>query len=216
MAEVKFCGLTRPDDARCAAELGAAYLGVVFAGGPRKLDARTARAVLDGASGVGHARRVGVFGAQSAAEIARVAHDARLDVLQLHGASSTAMVDQLRGLFDGQVWRVVRVRGADVESALLGAANGVDALVVDALVDGALGGTGVSVDWEQLAAALQRIPRPARLILAGGLRPDNVSAAIALVAPDVVDVSSGVESSVGIKDESLMRAFALAAARGGR
>jgi phosphoribosylanthranilate isomerase len=216
---VKFCGLTRAEDAAQAAALGAAYLGVIFAGGPRRLDAAQARAVLDAAmTGAPNRapRRVGVFGAQSADEILNLAAAARLDVLQLHGASDAALVRDLRNRFAGEIWRVVRVAPDAGPDALARAADGVDAVLVDALVDGALGGTGVAVDWERLAHLLERAGRPPRLVLAGGLRPENVAQAIGLVAPDVVDVSSGVESSPGIKDQLQMRAFADAAARGGR
>ncbi len=216
MADVKFCGLTRAADAAAGAALGAAYLGVVFAGGPRHLDASAARVVLDGATGVGASRRVGVFDAQPAAEIAAIAADVALDVVQLHGASDAAIVSALRQRFTGEIWRVVRVRADAEAAALRDAAIGVDAVVVDALVPGVLGGTGVTVDWERLAVALGRSGRPRRLVLGGGLRPENVERAVRLVAPHVVDVSSGVEVATGIKDHAKMRAFAEAAARGGR
>lgn len=199
-----------------AAALGAAYQGVIFAGGPRRLTVDAARAVLDAGSAAGPARRVGVFGEQSAQEIAQVARVVALDVVQLHGASAPTLVAALRREFGGNVWRVVRVRGDEPNDVLRDADHGVDGVVIDALVDGALGGTGVAVDWTRLAASLQRQGRPARLVLAGGLRPVNVAQAVGLVAPDVVDVSSGVESAVGIKDHAAMRAFALAAAPGGR
>lgn len=225
MIEVKFCGLTRADDARVAAQLGAAYVGVIFAGGPRVLDASRAREVLDAATERSPAnqgitplrtpRRVGVFGGQSPEEIARLAREARLDVVQLHGASDAAHVAAVRRVFAGDIWRVVRVRGSDAAAALDGASEGVDGVVVDALVDGALGGTGVAVDWAALAAAVQSTGRPGTFVLAGGLRSENVADAIGLVSPDVVDVSSGVESAVGVKDHERMRAFA-AAAHGGR
>lgn len=215
MAEVKFCGLTRREDAHEGAALGAAFLGVIFAGGPRALNAATAGAVLDGAGGSGAARRVGVFGEQTPSEVSALAREARLDVAQLHGVSDQRSVNELRRTFSGAIWRVVRV-GADASPAVLrGAGDGVDGVVVDALVPGALGGTGVAIDWEWLARTIDRAGRPRRLVLAGGLRASNVTRAIALVAPDVVDVSSGVESQTGWKDHALMRAFC-EAARGGR
>lgn len=216
MAEVKFCGLTRVVDAEAGAALGAAYLGVIFAGGPRQLDAASARQVLDGAAGSPRARRLGVFGAQPAEVIADTAAAAALDVIQLHGASDAALVDALRQRFSGEIWRVIRTSASAEPLALRAAGEGVDAVLVDALVPGTLGGSGVAVDWEGLASALDRAGRPRRLVLAGGLRPENVERAIGLVAPDVVDVSSGVESTPGIKDHAMMRAFAEAAARGGR
>jgi phosphoribosylanthranilate isomerase len=216
VTEVKFCGLTRAADAEVGGALGAAYLGVVFAGGPRQVDAASARRVLDGAGAPATARRVGVFGAQPSDVIAATAAAAALDVVQLHGASDAALVDALRKQFAGEIWRVVRVDASADPAALRAADDGVDAVLVDALVAGTLGGAGVAVDWDRLASALDRAGRPRRLVLAGGLRPDNVERAIGLVAPDVVDVSSGVEAAPGIKDHALMRAFAESAARGGR
>ncbi len=216
MADVKFCGLTRGEDAALGASLGAAYLGSVFAGGPRQRSAAEARALFDAAAIGGNARRVGVFGTQAVPEIVAIAREAGLDVVQLHAGADAGLVRELRRHFAGEVWRVLRVRGMARAAELRTAAADVDALVVDAFAEGALGGTGVPVDWGALAAALDRAGRPARLVLAGGLRPDNVGRAIALVSPDVVDVSSGVETAPGLKDHEMMRAFAVAAARGGR
>jgi phosphoribosylanthranilate isomerase len=218
VAEVKFCGLMRAGDAELAATLGAAYVGVIFAGGPRRLDASAARAVLDGARVANGSapRRVGVFGAQSADEIAALAAEASLDVAQLHGASHATLVAALRARFGGEIWRVLRVGDLIADGALRDAAAGVDAVLVDALVPGVLGGSGTAVDWARLRREIELGGRPARLVLAGGLHPGNVEEAIGLVGPDVVDVSSGVETAPGIKDHVKMRAFAHAAARGGR
>jgi len=215
VAEVKFCGLTRQEDAAFGASLGAAFLGVIFAGGPRRRTPTEARALFEAASKAGTARRVGVFGTQVAGEIIEMAQAASLDVVQLQGTSHPAAVQEIRRHFRGEVWRVIRVRGDTPAEELRIAAGGVDALVVDTFVEGLLGGTGVAVDWVSLARSLDGSRRPARLVLAGGLRPENVERAISLVAPDVVDVSSGVESAPGIKDHKMMRAF-LEVARGGR
>lgn len=215
MAEVKFCGLTRAQDAAFGASLGAAFLGVIFAGGPRRRTPAEARALFEEASRAGPAQRVGVFGDQAAGEIVDVAREAGLDVVQLHGASSGALVNEIRRTFGGEVWRVLRVKWTSLEMDIRKAAADVDALVLDAFVDDVLGGTGVALDWDSLSAAIDRAGRPTRLVLAGGLRPENVERAISLVAPGVVDVSSGVESAPGIKDLAMMRAFA-EAARGGR
>jgi phosphoribosylanthranilate isomerase len=216
VAEVKFCGLTRAADARAGAALGAAYLGVVFAGGPRRLTPHSARVVLDGAVGHGASRRVGVFGAAPADEIAEAAAAAALDVIQLHASLTPPTLDELRRRGSWAIWRVVRVRAGEAPPPLRDASAGVDAVVVDAYVETVLGGTGVALDWEALARSLDQWGRPPRLVLAGGLNADNVSRAVGLVAPDVVDVSSGIESAVGLKDHEKMRAFAVAATRGGR
>ena len=226
--EIKFCGLTRPEDAAHAATLGAAYVGVIFAGGPRTVSEERARRILDAASTVrAGIRRVGVFAADTPARIARVAAAASLDVIQLHADPSVRTVSELRGAIAGAVWVVVRVAGErlpDGTGAMFAAADGV---VLDARVDGRLGGTGVALPWHALAGHLRAVrgdipgnghpssaspaAARARLVLAGGLRPANVLAAITELAPEIVDVSSGVESAPGIKDHSLMRAFAEAA-----
>jgi phosphoribosylanthranilate isomerase len=208
VAEIKFCGLTRPADARFAGELGAAYLGVIFAGGPRMLSAERAAEVLDGCTT--GAQRVGVFGSATASEIGRIAREARLDVVQLHADPRAADVAAVRSVSAARVWAVVRVTDAlpaDIDD-LFGTA---DAVLIDALVPGSLGGSGVAVDWEALRPELGA-RRSGRVVLAGGLTPDNVARAVAALRPDVVDVSSGVESAPGIKDHARMRAFAAAVA----
>jgi phosphoribosylanthranilate isomerase len=208
--EVKFCGLTRPEDAGCAVSLGASYLGVIFAGGPRNIAPEAAADVL--ARATSQVRRVGVFGAADASAIARAARIAGLHIAQLHGDPDAAAIDAVRRHFGGAVWAVLRVVGdlPKQAAALFEAADGV---VLDARVEGRLGGTGTALDWASLAGPVVRArgSRPARLVLAGGLTPENVGTAIGHLAPDVVDVSSGVESAPGIKDFARMRAFAVAA-----
>lgn len=206
VAGIKFCGLTRPEDALLAAELGAGYVGVILASGPRLLTAERAREVLAPVpTGV---RRVGVVGSQNLDEIGALVDRAGLDVVQLHSARTAAELRELRQRTGAELWAVVRVAGAELPEQLATIAAAADAVVIDSFVPGALGGTGVQVDWSALAGALRSLGRPPRLVLAGGLRADNVARALAIVDPDVVDVSSGVETSPGIKDPALMRAFA--------
>ena len=208
MPEVKFCGLTRPEDAAQAAALGAAYAGVIFAGGPRRLDPVRAGVVLAAA---GAARRVGVFGATDADDIARVAALAGLDVVQLHGDPDVAAVAAVRRRFAGTVWAVARCEGARLPDGVDELFAAADAVVLDARVPGLLGGTGVAVPWAEIAAAVAAARGGGRLVLAGGLTPENVAEAVHALAPDIVDVSSGVESAPGIKDHERMRAFRRAA-----
>lgn len=208
MAEIKFCGLTRAEDAALAVALGAGYVGAIFAGGPRERSPEVAREVLAVAAGT-PTRRVGVFGAQPVAEILRIASVAALDIVQLsYGASPSHRIG-LRTVFDGRVWAVAHVSDpAVVDAAAQWFDDGIDAVVLDAAVPGQLGGTGVALDWAAVAPAVQRLRQRGRVVLAGGLRPENVAAALNVVAVDIVDVSSGVESSPGIKDPERMRAFA--------
>ena len=213
MVEIKVCGVTREEDAQEAGALGAAYVGAIFADSPRQLTADRARLVL-GAAPRGTAR-VGVFGPAAAMDIAAVAQLARLDIVQLHGDPDTATILELRRHWNGRVWAVLRISGASLPifSAKLFAVA--DAVVLDARVEGKLGGTGTTIAWDALRAPLDTIRGAgARLVLAGGLTADNVARAIAAIKPHVVDVSSGVEASVGIKDHARMRAFRDAAHAG--
>ena len=209
MADVKFCGLTLEADAAAAAALGAAYAGVIFAGGPRELAPERA-AQVHAAAGAG-VTRVGVFGADFRTRVPLVTRLAPLDVIQLHADPTPSDIRDARGIFHGRVWAVVRIAGDVVPESAGALFEEADAVLIDARVAGRLGGSGVPLPWERMAAAIGRIRGRARLVLAGGLSPENVQEAVAALNPDVVDVSSGVESAPGIKDHSRMRAFVRAA-----
>ncbi|MDP9204269.1 MAG: phosphoribosylanthranilate isomerase [Gemmatimonadota bacterium] len=213
LAKVKFCGMTRPEDAALAGEIGATYVGVVFADGPRRVSPEAGRAILD-AAGIG-VKRVGVFGNNSSDEISRISEEARLDIVQLHADPTSADIRSVREKFKGEVWAAIRIAGAHIpaESEMLFSVA--DAIVLDARSEGRLGGTGEALPWSDLALDLARDRGSASVVLAGGLKPGNVASAVRTLAPDVVDVSSGVESSEGVKDPWLMRQF-YAAASGAR
>lgn len=211
--EIKFCGLTRTEDAHEAGVLGASFVGAIFAGGPRQLAPERAAEVLDGAGPV--ARRVGVFVTADAPHIARVARTARLDIAQLHGDPGAADVRTVRAHTGLRVWAVVRIAvGPEATTAsdpwprIEALEDAADGIVLDAYVPGQLGGTGQSFDWS-IIARMARRPRT-QLIVAGGLNPTNVAAVIDVLRPDVVDVSSGVERERGVKDHERMRAFVAA------
>jgi phosphoribosylanthranilate isomerase len=205
VADIKFCGLTRREDANHATALGASFVGVIFAGGPRMITPDRAAEVLRDVPRT--IRRVGVFADQADADILRTAEKADLDVLQLHSQWDPERVARLRGESGRLVWPVVRVEGANPPEWVVDAFALGDGVLLDALVPGALGGTGVALPWAQLSLKLTAFRGETPIILAGGLRPENVAVAIAALAPSVVDVSSGVESSPGIKDPDRMRAF---------
>jgi phosphoribosylanthranilate isomerase len=220
---VKICGLTRPQDAAHAEQQGASYLGVILAGGPRLLTVEAARSVLGPRrQGV---QRVAVFGDQSAEQIVAIADALDLDVLQLHGHGSVGghgetahgsyveMVAWIQATSGRTVWPVLRVAGQELPEAAAALASIAGALVLDAHVVGQLGGTGVALDWSGLRASVASLTRavPLQLVLAGGLRPENVAAAIGLLSPQVVDVSSGVEVAPGVKDPERVQQFVKAA-----
>jgi phosphoribosylanthranilate isomerase len=203
--------MTRPQDAALAAEIGATYVGVVFADGPRRVARGDARTIFDAAGTA--VKRVGVFGTNDAAEIAEFAADAGLDVVQLHSDPTATDVANVRKDFKGEVWAAIRIVGNHIPHEAETLFEVADAVVLDAKSENALGGTGKALPWNEVAAELARDRRNSAVVLAGGLTPKNVGSAIRTLAPDVVDVSSGVESAPGIKDPWLMREF-FAAVRG--
>jgi phosphoribosylanthranilate isomerase len=208
VVEVKICGLTRAVDAEYADAAGASYLGVIFAGGPRQRLPQQARDTLAGR----RARKVGVFADQAPGEIADIAREVGLDVIQLHAESQAERVHAVRAATGLEVWAVLRTSDGTLPDDAEDLADEADALVVDALVPGKLGGSGVAIPWLLLGESLDAMERGHRIVLAGGLTPENVAEAIDYVSPMVVDVSSGVESAPGIKDHERIRAF-IAAAR---
>jgi phosphoribosylanthranilate isomerase len=206
--EVKLCGLTRAADAELAATLGAHYLGVIYAGGPRLVTDPQAAAIVRAAAG----RPVlGVFGAQSADDILRIRDATGIAGAQLHGRYTAADAARLRtaGLLVWWVQRLAAAADLDALAALAQSIASADVVLVEPRVPGAPGGAGVALDLALAVAARGRVP--GRFALAGGLTPETVGRAVALVRPHVVDVSSGIEVQPGIKDPDRMRRFVEAA-----
>jgi phosphoribosylanthranilate isomerase len=199
--KVKFCGITRIEDARLAVELGAWAIGLNHSErSPRRCDPATAAAIS------AELRRrvevVGVFVNATLDELARAAEDESLAILQLHGDEGPDFCREAARRTGCKVIKALPVRsGADVQAA---AAFRTDYHLFDAHRPGMPGGTGESFDWELAAGRRGEVP----LILAGGLTPANVAEAISVASPFAVDVASGVEASPGIKDADLMAAFA--------
>jgi phosphoribosylanthranilate isomerase len=202
IAKIKFCGIMQGRDAACAAQCGASYLGVVFAEGPRTITEHRAREVVAAAAGV---PVLGVFADQSPDDILRIVEVCDLRGVQLHGSYSAADAVRLRtqGL---EIWRVVRIAVPTDLDLVDNADLGSDAVLVEPRVPQALGGSGVSLDLALACEARRRLAGH-RMVLAGGLRADNVGRALAQVQPDIVDVSSGVERSAGIKDPDQITRF---------
>ena len=197
--------MTRPADASFASEIGASYIGAVFAPGPRQVTVESAREIFDS---MGGALRVGVFGTNDVREIGRIADAVELDVVQLHADPTPDDVHAVRSSFGGDVWAALRIEGTHVPDVIEELVDAADGVVLDAKSSDKLGGTGKTIPWHELAPEITRARTGSLLILAGGLTPQNVGIALRALAPDVVDVSSGVEQSPGIKDHQLMRDFA--------
>lgn len=201
----KICGLRRREDAETAAAAGAGFAGVILApGGKRSIAPEDAAGILAGLP----LRRVGVFVDAPAAEVRRAAAVAGLQVVQLHGGETPDDARAVRAEGGREVWKAIRPRtAADFLAALERYGAAVDGILLDGWSPDAPGGTGSRFPWEEVAPLRRRVPRGVKLIVAGGLDAQNVARAIALLDPDVVDVSSGVESAPGIKDPAAVRAF---------
>jgi phosphoribosylanthranilate isomerase len=199
---VKICGITREEDAQAAVELGASAIGFIFwPGSPRFIDPFRARRIAVRLPPV--VTVVGVFVNQQAAEVNGVANVVPLAAIQLHGDETPSFAATLR--------RPVLKAVSRLDLVALSAWPAHVTLLVDVDDPVKRGGTGKVPDWGA-AAALAR-SRP--VILAGGLRPDNVVDAIEAVRPFGIDVSSGVESRPGIKDRAKLEALFGAIARAG-
>jgi phosphoribosylanthranilate isomerase len=196
---IKVCGITSPSDAELAVEAGADAIGVnLWPESKRFVDDGTARDVLAAIpEGI---LKVGVFVNEPAAEVAARLESLGLDKAQLHGNERATDFASLDG---SVIIRAARVRD---ESTFQTEALWKPSLwLYDAFSEG-YGGSGRQAPWP-LVARLGRRP----FLLAGGLTPDNVGAAIAAVRPDGVDVASGVERAPGLKDAARLRAFVEAA-----
>ena len=204
--KVKICGVTNLEDALAAVEAGAEMLGFNFyRRSPRYIAPAEARRIVERLPpGV---LSVGVFVNEEGPEaVVRLSAEAGVGAAQLHGAETPEFCARLGGLMTIKALRVGEHFHA--ESA---AAFGTDAVLLDAYVHGEWGGTGRTFDWEVARRVAELVPR---LILAGGLTPENVGAAVRAAAPFAVDACSGVEVSPGRKSPLLMRRF-VAAARAG-
>ena len=195
MTWVKICGLTRKSDVARAVDAGADALGFVLAPeSPRGIDRRRAADLMDGVN----ALRVVVTVDMPAEDLATVVSATGADGVQPHGrhAGDASRWGQAEGLL---VLRPVRVAANGVPE--LEAVPGQQIPLLDSASSGAHGGTGQSLDWEHLSVPDRRF------VLAGGLNPSNVAAAIEIVRPWGVDASSGLESAPGIKDPARVAAF---------
>jgi phosphoribosylanthranilate isomerase len=217
---IKICANTNLEDAQLAAELGADAVGFVFAPSARQVTAaQVAHITPHLPEGI---ECVGVFPALPAQEIARVAQECGLNVVQLHGGVSLELVRQLYDIFNGQVkliqtvpWQVDAdgASGAVVAQHLrdIAADDLVDRVLIDSKVGAASGGTGVSFDWNTARPTLSEAGSGLKLIVAGGLRADNVAEAVRQLNPWGVDVASGVEAEPGKKSPEKLAAFIRAA-----
>ena len=200
MTRVKICGITRPEDAELAVDLGAWAIGFnLWPGSPRVADPAVAAGIA-----LALRRRVelaGVFVNASLDEIAHAAEALHLTHVQLHGDEGPAFCAEAGRRTGARVIKAIRIASAsdfqDLER------YHTDFHLLDTARRGAFGGTGETWDWGLASRRRRKVP----VILSGGLTPDNVAAGIGAVDPYAVDVASGVESAPGVKDPDRMAAF---------
>lgn len=199
---VKICGITRCEDAQLAADAGADAIGLVFyEKSPRfvtNIQAADISQVIPA-----FVSRVALFKDADQQVVESVLAQVEIDLLQFHGSETAAYCEQ----FNRPYIKAIGMKGVEQDADFLRSSaenyRSAKALLLDGHAPGEAGGTGQSFDWKSIAA----IEKP--VVLAGGLNADNVKQAIDLVRPFAVDVSSGVESSPGIKDRDKVMAFML-------
>ncbi|MBU0678091.1 MAG: phosphoribosylanthranilate isomerase [Verrucomicrobia bacterium] len=194
---VKICGCANEADAKAVASFGPDAMGFIFwPGSPRCVDPAEVSRWVEGMPAA--ILKVGVFVNQELDVVRDTAATAGLDVVQLHGDETPAYCGEL----EGRIWKAVHLDRCDL--ALLNSYP-VDAFLVDSYSTESPGGTGKTVDWSVAADFVRNSPK--NVLLAGGLRPENVGEAVDMVHPWGVDVSSGVEASPGRKDLEKVREF---------
>jgi phosphoribosylanthranilate isomerase len=206
---IKICGNTSLEDARLAAEAGADAVGFVFARSPRRVTAAQVAAITPQLPS--KVEKIGVFVGADLEGIEAVVREAGLTGVQLQIAADPALPEELHARL-GRELRILRVLHFNAEH-LAGIATQladyahdthVDAVLIDSRTATAVGGTGVTFDWAAARLTLFHGPEihgpPSRLVVAGGLNPENVTEAIDTLRPWGVDVVSGVEAEPGRKD----------------
>lgn len=193
---VKICGITKPDQGKAIAELGATTLGFICVqSSPRFITPQQMQAVIQRLPIT--VERIGVFANASLDEISLTLTEAELTGIQLHGNESLEFCDRLRQLFPNlEIIKAIRVKTPEALLLAETYIHHVDTLLLDAYHPQQLGGTGHTLDWN----SLQQFRPSIQWLLAGGLTPDNLLEALKLLKPDGIDLSSGVEQSPGDKD----------------
>ncbi len=216
MTRVKICGITNLEDALVAAAAGADYLGFILWPGSKRAIQPAAAAAICQAMRQQRPRPllVGVFVNASGAEMAAQMDECGMDLAQLHGEEVPALIGDPASPLYGRAYKGLcptSLAEAEAEAEwYLPPARHPDhpALLIDTYHPHWRGGTGQTGDWQTAAHLAAQIPG---LMLAGGLTPHNVAAAVRQVQPFAVDVAGGVEQATGIKDHNAVRAFITAA-----
>jgi len=215
MTWVKICGTTNLQDGQQSVAAGADALGFIFAESPRRASIETAAAIV--AALPHEVEAIGVFVNESPEHVAEIAQGAGLRGVQLHGDEAAEQLPEFRrALGERKIIKALHARelidsSHDVLTRYLARRASIDAILLDAGSPDQRGGTGVPFAWEKALPVAAAIRDAMPLIIAGGLTPENVAAAIELFQPYGVDVVSGVEIAAGRKHEARLREFVAAA-----
>jgi phosphoribosylanthranilate isomerase len=205
---IKICANTSLEDARLAVDAGADALGFVFAPSPRRVTPEQVAAITPHLPS--SIERIGVFVDAAIAKIVAAIRVCGLTGVQLHSQSGPEAAAELRAAFDPTL-RILRVVHFGTDAAgqvqCYAADPNVNAILIDSRTATAVGGTGISFDWNEARRTVFAASTATHLVAAGGLNPGNVAQAIATLKPWGVDVASGVEAAPGRKDPAKVRAF---------
>jgi phosphoribosylanthranilate isomerase len=209
---IKICGNTSLNDARLAAEAGADAVGFVFAPSPRRVTVAQVAAITPHLPAT--VEKIGVFVDASLDEIESTVRACFLTGVQLHFDAAPELPEKLRDRLGLQL-RILRVIHYDSDSGMHVTTQiseharnpHVHAVLIDSRTAAAVGGTGVTFDWAEARGTVFDDREKFKLIVAGGLNPDNAAEAVATLLPWGVDVVSGVEAAPGRKDPDKVRAF---------
>ncbi|PCI09224.1 MAG: phosphoribosylanthranilate isomerase [Gammaproteobacteria bacterium] len=201
---VKICGITRCEDAQLVVDAGVDAVGLVFyEKSPRFVNAEMAAEISQAIPAF--VSRVALFKDANTQMIKTILQTVAIDLIQFHGSETAEFCEQ----FNRPYIKALGMRGVELNQEFLSASvakySSAKALLLDGHAPGEAGGTGESLNWSSMAAVIASVNIP--IVLAGGLNPDNVKMAIEQVHPYGVDVSSGVESSPGIKDKTKVTTF---------
>lgn len=202
--KVKICGLTRAQDVACAIENGASFLGfIVECPSKRRLSVTEAAALAPKSLA---AVRVAVTVNPTDDLLTRIIAEMSPDYIQLHGDETPARTAEIAHRFNVKIIKAVGIASDEDMKSAETYAGVADFILYDAKPpkdEAVRGGHGISIDWNIIA----RAPTPKTFAVAGGLNPDNVARAMTATRAPIVDVSSGVEASAGVKDAFLIKAF---------
>lgn len=201
MAKVKICGIRRQEDIDGVNRIKPDFIGFIFAKSKRQITPDLAYQL--GKNLDKNIKKVGVFVNEPLESLLQTYEEANLDIIQLHGDESFEYVDMIpEGI---EIWKAVRVRDEKdiLKAEQYAKSDKISAVLLDAYDEREYGGLGVSFDWNLIKRQIFK-----NLVLAGGLNSDNIVRAVQICSPDIVDVSSGVETD-GYKDYNKMNDFVL-------